>query len=500
VRIYRQLVACYPHLSKIKPDNMVRKLLFLPIFLISVVSSAQLISIEKFLSDSSMFHGSASICIIDASNGEVIADYSAGKSLSQASVMKLITTSASLELLGPDYTFNTILGYTGRIKKSTKTLKGNLIIKGGGDPALGSERFNEHYEHFIEKWVEEVSKLGIRRIKGRVVTDDSYYDYKPVPPNWSWEDIGNYYGAGVYGLSIYDNTLKIHLRTGDTGSIPLIIGMEPSGSGFEYLNYLLASGSSDQGFVYSAPYSNNGWISGTIPVNTEDFALPASINNPPLLAARILSEKLHSAGIKVKNGPSSIRALPQLKPHSIKVITRTISPPLSEIIEVLNHISFNLYAEHLIKELGKVYKGEGSTRAGTEVVIEFLDSIGIETSGMFIEDGSGLSPQDAINSRELASLLLYMKNDSEHFQEFFNSLPEAGKEGTLKNVFKDPLFDSRLRAKSGTLTRVKSYAGYFTTISGKEMIFSIIVNNFTGPSSKIVSQIEEIIKEVILTR
>ena len=117
---------------------------------------------------------------------------------------------------------------------------------------------------------------------------------------------------------------------------------------------------------------------------------------------------------------------------------------------------------------------------------------------MFIEDGSGFSVQDAINSTGLSKLLWHMKKNGKHFGEYYNSLPDAGKEGTLKNYFKDPLFDSRMKAKSGTLLRVKSYAGYFTTLSGKEMIFSIITNNFTGSSSKIISHIEEILKETIL--
>jgi D-alanyl-D-alanine carboxypeptidase/D-alanyl-D-alanine-endopeptidase (penicillin-binding protein 4) len=116
---------------------------------------------------------------------------------------------------------------------------------------------------------------------------------------------------------------------------------------------------------------------------------------------------------------------------------------------------------------------------------------------MFIEDGSGLSPLNAINTRELVRLLVYMKNKGKYFSEYYSSLPDAGKNGTLKNYFKDPVFDSRLKAKSGSMTRVRSFAGYFTTVSGKEMAFSIIINNYSGPSKKIIAEIEENIKELI---
>jgi D-alanyl-D-alanine carboxypeptidase/D-alanyl-D-alanine-endopeptidase (penicillin-binding protein 4) len=500
VRTFRLHADYYQLLKKTNPYKMIRKLLLVPALMVSLAVSAQKGAIEQFLSDTSMAHASVSVCFIDAKTGEVVTDYNCERSLSQASVMKLITTAAALEKLGPEYTFKTIVGYSGKIKKGSKTLDGNIIIKGGGDPALGSEKFPDYYDHLLDKWVEEVTRLGIKRITGRVITDDSNYDYEPVPSNWNWGDMGNYYGAGVYGLSVFDNTLKIHFKTGDEGSLPLLLKIEPSDNDMVFENFLKASGSTDQGYVYSSPYYNKGWISGTIPVNREDFILKASITDPPLFTARLLTDKLKSGGINIKLPASTTRLMPGERTVSITEITTASSPALSAIVEVLNHESVNLYAEHLLKEMGKVFKGEGTTSAGTSVVKEFLDSIGIDSRGMFIEDGSGLSPQDAVNSKGLAMLLFHMKKESKAFDQYYNSLPEAGKNGTLKNVFKDSVFDSRLKAKSGSLTRVRSYAGYFTTMSGKEMIFSIIVNNYSGPSRTVISGIEAIIKEFILTR
>jgi D-alanyl-D-alanine carboxypeptidase/D-alanyl-D-alanine-endopeptidase (penicillin-binding protein 4) len=158
----------------------------------------------------------------------------------------------------------------------------------------------------------------------------------------------------------------------------------------------------------------------------------------------------------------------------------------------------NLFAEHLIKELGKKFKNKGSTASGAEVITEFLLNSGMNINGLFIEDGSGLSPVNAINTRELVRLLVFMKKKGKYFNEFYASLPDAGKNGTLKNYFKDPVFESHLKAKSGSMTRVRSFAGYFTTNSGKEMVFSIIINNYSGPLKVITLGIEENIKELIL--
>lgn len=456
-------------------------------------------SLNRLLSDSSMNHAAVSFCIIDADSGKTVFEYNSGKSLIPASVMKLITSASALELLGPEYRFRTIIGYAGVLNKRTGRLAGDIIIKGGGDPVLGSKNFVEYYEGFTERWTEMIRELGIKKIDGRVITDDSYYDYLPVPAKWLWEDAGNYYGAGAYGLSVFDNTYEIHFNTLSDTLNQIITGITPEECRFEFSNWLVAAGTAEKGYVYAAPYSTNGWLAGTIPENLNDYVLKASIADPPLILAKVIDQKLRASGIRISGAPTTTRLLQSTIDKNVSPVNEIISPPLKDIITVLNHESVNMYAEHLTKELGKVFMNNGSTESGMEVVREFLEKAGIDCSGMFIEDGSGLSPLDAINARGVSDLLFYMKRSGQYFDDFLNSLPEAGKEGTLKNSFRDPVFNSSLRAKSGSMTRVRSYAGYLKTSSGKELIFSIIVNNFTGPSQNIISHIEEILKEVILS-
>jgi len=207
---------------------------------------------------------------------------------------------------------------------------------------------------------------------------------------------------------------------------------------------------------------------------------------------------LDSMGVDISDDPSTTRIGSGLSSETVTGIAEVVSPPLKEIIKILNHESVNLYAEHLVKEMGKVFRNSGTTTAGIDVLSRFIKNSGISNSGLFLEDGSGLSPLDAITSRGLSELLIYMRNNAKYSDDFYSSLPEAGKEGTLKSYFRDPFFDNRMRAKSGSLTRVRSYAGYLTTASGKDLTFCIIINNFTGPSQRIIKGIEEILKEVIL--
>jgi D-alanyl-D-alanine carboxypeptidase/D-alanyl-D-alanine-endopeptidase (penicillin-binding protein 4) len=454
---------------------------------------------QDFVTDSAFAHASLSFIVVGTDDNDTLIDYNSERSLNPASVMKLITSATALELLGPEHTFSTSIGYAGTISRSG-TLRGDIIIKGGGDPAFASKNFPGYYKEFPSGWIENIRKLGIRKIKGRVITDDSYYDYDPVPSKWLWEDLGNYYGAGVYGASVYDNSYEIHFRTDGDGSQPVVSGFEPTECSFDFRNRLTAEGTSDKGYVFAAPYSEKGWLAGSIPENKEDFILKASITDPPMLMARTIDEKLRLQGIKISSKPTTFR-LEKYKPaETFAEISTITSPPLDSIIVVLNHESVNLYAEHLLKELGKKFRNKGSTAAGLDVVYEFLSGAGVDISGMFIVDGSGLSPANAINASGLASVLAYMKRNGKYFPEYLNSLPEAGKEGTLKRYFKDPAFESSLRAKSGSMTRVKSYAGYLTARSGKSYVFSMTINNFSCPPARVNQLFEVVLREIILNK
>jgi len=473
------------------------------IFLASAIAFplfSQEITTTRLLSDSSMLHASVSLRIADSNTGTTILELNSEKSLIPASVQKLITSAVATEMLGPDYTFKTQIGYSGDLDTLTGVLKGDIIIKGGGDPALGSANFKEHYGDFMGSWAKAIIKLGIKRIEGRILSDDSYFDYQPVPPKWLWEDVGNYYGAGAYGISVFDNTFQIHLNTTSANHAVEIISVFPEECSYDLTNRLVSSGTSDEGYVFTAPYSTSGWIEGTVPQGIEDFIIKASITDPPLLLAQMVGKKLKSEGITITGVASSVRKEGIELNTGFIIISETTSPELSDIAERLNHQSVNLYAEHFVKELGRKFGKKGSTEAGVEVIMKYLQNAGINTKGLFMEDGSGLSPLNAINARVLSDILIYMNTRGKNYYHFFSSLPEAGKEGTIKYNFRDPVFDSRMNAKSGSMTRVRSYAGYLETLKGNKLVFSIIINNYSGTSAKIISGIEDFLKQVIINK
>ena len=465
---------------------------------ILVNASAQQQDVNSFFPDSIFGVGSLTLTVAELTTGEVLCSINPGKTLTPASVQKLVSTSAALEILGADYRFTTVIGYKGQLNRRGNVLTGDVIIKGGGDPALGSERFADHYGDIVRNMADAIEKSGISRIDGRVIADETIYDLSPVSTRWSWGDLGNYYGAGPYGLSVFDNTLRIHMKTGERGSVPQIFKLDPVIKDLTLMSYLLAEGTSDRGYVYSAPYNNYAWISGFVPENREEFVLRASIPDPPMVLANLLTDELQARGIKVTRGAGSIRTVFDVAEGELQPVLEIASPPLSDIIHILNHESVNLYAEHMLKQLGYELSGTGTISAGVQAVRTFLDEAGIQNRGIFIEDGSGLAPRNGMTSEFMVQLIRHMLLNGNNPETFRNSLPPAGEAGTMRSYFRDPLFMNNLRAKTGTLSRVRGYAGVFTAASGKEFTFCILVNNYLGPLSDVNKCIEDLFMYILL--
>lgn len=460
--------------------------------------------IRDFVNDSSFRHAGISICFRDAESGDLIAEHNKDMALGSASVMKLVTTAVALEKLGPDFRFATRIGYTGYLNPSDSILKGYIVIKGGADPTILSEYFPDYNKDIIDKWVDDIANTGIKEIGGAVVSDAIIFNYHPAPGGWSWSDLGNYYGAGAHGICIFDNMYRIHFKTGNEGSKPEITGIEPDIPGLLIENRLTSYGETDNGYVYLEPYGNHAVIRGEIPPGRDDFVLKASIPDPPLLAAYKLQDALKERGIRIHKNPTSLRLSPDIaeafRYQSKEVITTTWSPPLSDIITITNTESVNMFAEQLIKYLGFVSKMTefSSKDNGLKAIREYL-TLNLEagTQGLYIADGSGLSRSNALSAAFITSLLHFMKSKSRYSDVLYESLAEAGKSGTLENYFNDPVFHDNLRAKSGTSTRIRNYAGFFTTQKGNEVTFAILVNNFDCSSSEVTGQVEKFLKKII---
>jgi len=495
--------------SDIKNKQMKKIVLFLSLTIVMTSGYSQFRSLEKRnhsinkllkqIADYPEFKTAGfAFYAVDVNSDEVIAKLNMDMALKPASTQKLVSTATILELLGPEYRFETSLEYIGEIDTIKNILFGDIIIKGGGDPSLGSKYFEStNANQFLIDWVGAISDMGIDSISGSIIADARAYSWDIVPPTWSWIDMGNYYGAGACGLTVYDNYYTLFFDTGDAiGETVEIVGIAPMIPNLVFDNKITADSITyDNGYIFGSPYSNEHYLRGQLPVNRENFSIKGSIPDPPFFVALQLDSTLNQNNIKISNSVTSMRLLNNengFENLERNTIFLTKSVELSEIIKQTNTHSVNLFAEHCLIQSGIKLGAAPETASAIDSVVRFWNNRGMDTQGMSLFDGSGLSHYNAITPSQMVYLLKYMKTESPHFDVFYNSMPIAGETGTLKNMFKGSVAEGALRAKSGTVNRVKAYSGYVTSNSGREIAFSMVVNNFSCSSSEARAKLEQL--------
>jgi len=399
----------------------------------------------------SLDHATVGIYAVDTTTKETLADQNSDLSVIPASCMKVVTTGAALHILGEKTRFETHLEYNGTI--DAKILKGNLYIRGGGDPCLGSDRIEGSlsWQKQIEAWASAVQALGIQTIEGTVIGDATKWEKALAVPSWSWEDLGNYYGAGACALSFHENAYSLFFKPDPiVGENATLLRTEPPLPLLAFQNEVKTGpeGSGDGACIYGSEFSSTQFLRGTIPAAVSEFAIKGAIPDPASYCADLLTEALRARGISVCEKP--------IKSETKRIVFHTTkSPTIGEIVHWANQKSINLYAEHLLKKMGEVLYQEGSTAAGIKAVTHFWRSQGIDLDGFNMVDGSGLSRKNLVTAKQLVQMLIRMKT-SDSFPIFLQSLPQQ---------------PSSIRAKPGSMSLIKGYVGY-----AEGTAFAIVVN------------------------
>ncbi len=448
--------------------------------------------IIRTVSSSPLKHGQWSFTVLDTDSKKILYSHNSQMSLAPASGLKLLTSAASLELLGPDFRMRTFLEYDGEVSPDG-SFEGNIYLRGEGDPTLGSNEMPGvlPLDSLLEFWSLKIVNTGIKLINGRIIADDSYLDSRWLPGGWNWIDIGNYYGAGTSSLCINENLYYLYFKPGKYVNAPAeVLRTEPRIPGLQFINRMKtgAEGSGDNGYIYGGPLQFIRVLRGTIPAGVKEFSIKGSIPDPPLFAAQALNSALENSGIRITGNPVVLRDKNKVAmAASREQIAVIFSPPLKDIIYRLNKRSVNLYAEQLLKIIGKKVKNLGSSQAGIRAIVEWLEENDINSDGLLLYDGSGLSRSNAVTTRMMVRLLAYMTSRPT-FEAYYNSLSVAGDPediGYMKSVGRGTAAAENVRAKTGLIDRVRSHSGYVRTRSGRLLCFSMIANNFTGSYRKI---------------
>ncbi len=439
-----------------------------------------------FREDPALDNASWAFVARELNSGQSLIEHNPRLALTPASVQKLVTTASALLALGQGYRFATLLEYDGSID-AEGVLQGNLYIRGSGDPSLGASKMNDSLalEKVYGRWKQALESAGIVRITGHVIADDRVFDREMVPPRWLWGHIGNYFGAGASGLSANENEYTVYFRAGDAPGAPAtVVGTDPEIPGMSFVNEVITgpAGSGDQVYIYGAPYQAERRLTGSVPHGARRFPVRGSMANPPGFVADTFYAFLKKNGFGIDGNPM---VLPHLPPHRTAipgqrhVIASWLSPSLAHIVYRTNMYSVNSYAENLLKAIGHHEKGEGSLNGGLAAIREIWEQRGIDTGGLSMFDGSGLSPSNRLTATQIMQILVMMAAEPS-FGAFYNSLPLAGRSGSLGNHFKNTASEGQLRAKSGTLNNVRSFAGYAPMQNGRLAAFVLIVNDYQG--------------------
>lgn len=442
-------------------------LISLSIFQCQAQSPAQKIEqrFNHLLEDPQAKYAFSSICILDARTGKEIFSKNAQTGVATASTLKTITAITALAVLGKDFRYQTELAYTGTIT-AEGLLKGDILIKGSGDPTLGSFRYEHSKESYLlNQWARAIQAAGIRKIAGKIIGDDRLWGSGSTPDGWIWQDIGNYYGAAPSALSWRENEFELKLQPGRPVRLLRTVPEMPY---LKIRNELKpgAAGTGDQAYVYLPPLGDIAYIRGSWAVDMQKTGIAAALPDPAYDAAFRLQDTLRKAGITLDEAATTSRRLAaagQPLSQDTHTLTTSSSPALPEIIYWMEKKSINLYAENLLKTMAWKSGKEATTANGAEVEINYWAARGLDRNALGIIDGSGLSPATRVTPAAMANILFQAQKEP-WFADFYQTLPDH----------------NGMKLKSGTINKVSAFAGYYNAAGGNKYVIVITINNYSG--------------------
>ena len=427
-------------------------------------------------------------------DGKTLAAHLPGQRLVPASNMKLVTTGTALHAFGPEFRFNTEIGYTGEIKDGT--LEGDVYIVGHGDPTLGArDSIATDTGRLFWQWKTLLREAGIQKIHGRIVGDGSRYEGNLEQQSWSYDDVGTYYGAGMSALCFYENAIDLEVSAAEEGR-PVRVRQsfpETPWMHFQNLSVTGPAGTGNSLYLYTtdlAPYAElRGSFATDRKPKTEHFANKFGA----LTCAYYFWKNLRETGWEVTGGYADVDRngyvrgsdfVPLQQAGTPVILGATSSAPLQDIVRITNVRSDNFYAESLLRAMGETASQIALYDSCLVARRMVLEELGLDPDGMRQVDGSGLSRTNCVSPEWMVRYLQAMRQ-SPAFDAFLASLPQPG-EGTLATLLPQLKDRNRIRIKSGSMEGTLCYSGYILDQNGVPGItLSLMTNNTTASPSEV---------------
>lgn len=437
--------------------------------------------------------------IVNATSKQTVYELNADRYFTPASNTKLFTTALAMSILGSDYRFRTTIETQGTLDSEGR-LRGNLVFVGRGDPEFSNRRipYDAHNpidgpsDEPLAQMVDALVAKGLKEIDGDIIGDDMYFPYDPYPEGWAVGDLPEDYGGAVSAICFDDNGLDIKVTPGDHVGAPAWVTVEPW-PGYEVYDFDITTGATDSQ-VHFDTVAESGpihyLIRGSVPLGHATIDVPAAMPDPANYTAHVLKQMLIARGIRVtgdaraqhappppENPPGQLNSpQPSTSAPNELILAERDSPPLIEIVRVLNKVSQNLHAEILLRTVAKQKTGIGSLAGGLKIEQQFLTSIGIPLGDVLLDDGSGLSRENLVTPRAVVGLLEYIQSQP-WGKDFLSTLPIAGLDGTLDHRMIGTPAEGRVFAKTGSVERTQAVSGFANTIHGGRLVFSMFVNH-----------------------
>ena len=449
--------------------------------------------IEEIARQPALEPGFFAVKIVSLDTNQIIYEQNANKFVRPASNMKLYTVATAFDRLTPDYHF--VTSVYAKERPEDGKIKGDLIVYGRGDPSIAARFNNGDYFKGINDLADRIVAAGVKRVKGDLVGDESYFNGAPIGSGWEWEDLTWSYGAELSALTINDNAIDLTVKPGMSVGFPVVITSGPPATSFMTIaNHATtaARGSRSDLHIYRGLGANTLEISGSLPLGDTGFIGGVAVPDPALAFVSMLRDALVKRGVKIdgrlrtvdaRSGGSIVPSSPA-GPAPIEIASLQ-SPPFSIIAAHTLKPSQNQYTELILRTLGKIQppnpndatRARDNEDAGLEVVTSFLRQAGVGESEIALNDGSGLSRNDLISANTTVQLLTFMTKHR-YFAQFRDALPIAGVDGTLRTRMRGTPAEGNVRAKTGSLSSVASLSGYVTTAAGEHLVFSMMLNNY----------------------
>lgn len=431
--------------------------------------------------------------IISLDTGAKLFERNAGKLLKPASNAKLFTGALALDRLGPDFRIGTSVHATAP-PNAKGVVKGDLIVYGRGDPSFAARFNGGDYTKSLEPLVAALMNAGVKQVTGDLIGDESFFRGPPFGSGWTWDDLQEYYGAGVSALTVEDNTVDLVFKPGASVGDACLIVTKPGTSSLTFVNRTETAppGSPRQINLYRPVGEGVVHVTGGLPLQSPAATNAITVPDPARWFMTLLKEALIRRGVKVAGRVRTVNSIDRdLAPvdRSQRVKLATVpSQPLSAILPQMMKPSQNLYAQLLLLQVGAQRQPDLAARTTTEEaglaeMSRFLDEVGIRQGEVLLQEGSGLSRSALLTPDAIIALLRHLARHR-HAEVFRESLPLAGVDGSLRRRMKGTAAEKNVRAKTGTLRYVNTLSGYVTTAAGEHLAFAILRNNYEHLDAK----------------